>query len=98
MIDYKEIEKKWQKAWNDSKVFEVEPNDKKPLLVTAAFMYVNSPLHIGHARTYGTSDAYSRYMRMTGFNVLYPMAFHATGTPLLAFAKRIKNNDGELIK
>ena len=98
MINYNEIEKKWQKAWEDSKVFEVEPNDKKALLVTAAFPYVNSPPHIGHARTYGTVDAYARYMRMMGFNVLYPMAFHATGTPLLAFAKRIKNNDSELIK
>jgi leucyl-tRNA synthetase len=97
MIDYKDIEQKWQKAWNDAKIFEVEPNDKKPLMVTAAFPYVNSPPHIGHARTYGTADAYARYKRMRGFNVLYPMAFHATGTPLLAFAKRIRNNDRELI-
>jgi leucyl-tRNA synthetase len=96
-MDYKEIEAKWQKAWDDAKVFEVEPNDKKPFMVTAAFQYVNSPSHIGHGRTYGTADTYARYKRMCGFNVLYPMAFHATGTPLLAFAKRILSNDQELI-
>ncbi|MGI0100359.1 MAG: leucine--tRNA ligase [Candidatus Micrarchaeaceae archaeon] len=97
-MNYKEIEAKWQKAWNQAKVYEVEPNDRKPLLVTAAFPYVNSPQHIGHIRTYGTADTYARYMRMSGFNVLYPMAFHATGTPLLAFAKRIKADDKELIE
>lgn len=97
MINYKEIEEKWQRAWNEAKLFEVEPNDKKPLLVTAAFPYVNAPQHMGHIRTYGTADTYARYMRMRGYNVLYPMAFHATGTPLLAFAKRIRNNDQELI-
>ena len=96
-MDYKNIEEKWQKAWNDGKVFEAEPNDKKPLLVTAAFPYVNMPQHIGHIRTYGTADTYAKYMSMRGFNVLYPMAFHATGTPVLAFAKRIANNDQELI-
>ncbi len=97
MLDYKEMEEKWQKAWSQAKVFEPEPNDKKPLLVTAAFPYVNSPQHIGHVRTYGTADTYARYMRMRGFNVLYPMAFHATGIPLVAVAKRIRNNDQELI-
>jgi leucyl-tRNA synthetase len=96
-MDYKEIERKWQKAWEDAKAFEVEPNDRESFLVTAAFPYVNSPQHIGHIRTYGTADTYARYKRMKGFNVLYPMAFHATGTPLLAFAKRILSNDQELI-
>ncbi len=98
MMNYKSIEEKWQRAWADAKVFEVEPNDRKPLLVTAAFPYVNSPQHIGHVRTYGTADTYARYMRMMSFNVLYPMAFHASGVPILAFAKRIKNNDRELME
>lgn len=97
MLDYKEIERKWQTAWAHARVFEAEPNEKEPLMVFAAFPYVNSPQHIGHIRTYGTTDTYGRYMRMQGFNVLYPMGFHATGTPLLAFAKRISTNDSELI-
>jgi len=98
MINYKEIEGKWQKAWEEAKVFEVEPNEKRPFMVTAAFPYVNIPQHIGHIRTYGTADTYARYLRMRGFNVLYPFAFHATGTPVLAFAKRIANNDQDLIE
>jgi leucyl-tRNA synthetase len=98
MIDYKEIEAKWQKAWSEAHVFESEIGDKEPYLVTAAWPYVNTPLHIGHLRTYGTADALARYKRMRGFNVLYPMGFHATGTPVLAFAKRIKNNDREIIE
>lgn len=97
MIDYKSIEQKWQKAWDEAKAFDPEPDDREPLLITAAFPYVNAPQHIGHIRTYGTTDTYARYKRMRGFNVLYPMALHATGTPVLAFAKRIANNDKELI-
>ena len=97
MIDYKAIEEKWQKAWSDAKVFEAEPDDRPGLLVTAAFPYVNAPQHIGHLRTYGTTDMYARYKRMRGFNVLFPMGMHATGTPVIAFAKRIANNDQELV-
>lgn len=97
MIDYKEIEAKWQKAWDDAKLFEVDVSDKPSYMVTAAWPYVNSPMHIGHLRAFGTADALARYKRMRGFNVLYPMGFHATGTPVLAFAKRIKNKDQEII-
>ncbi|MEM2463319.1 MAG: leucine--tRNA ligase, partial [Candidatus Bathyarchaeia archaeon] len=63
-----------------------------------AYPYPNSPQHIGHARTYTLADAYARYMRMKGYNVLLPMAFHYTGTPVLAMAKRLAENDQELIK
>ncbi|HIH50140.1 MAG: leucine--tRNA ligase [Candidatus Micrarchaeaceae archaeon] len=97
MIDYRSIEQKWQKAWDDAKVFDPEPDEREPFMITAAFPYVNAPQHIGHIRTYGTTDTYARYKRMQGFNVLYPMALHATGTPVLAFAKRIANKDKELI-
>lgn len=98
MIDFIRIDAKWQKAWADAKIFEPEVSDKKPYLVFAAFPYANAPQHIGHLRTYGIADLLARYKRMQGYNVLYPMAFHATSTPIIAFAKRIKNNDAELIK
>ena len=97
LINYNEIERKWQRAWDDAKVFESEILDKESLLVTAAIPYVNAPPHVGHMRTYGTADIYARYMRMKGLNVLYPFGFHATGTPVLAFAKRLQNRDQELI-
>ncbi len=97
LIDYKEIEKRWQKAWADAKLFEPEPNHRKGIMVFAAEPYLDMPQHVGHLRTYGTADAYARYMRMKGFNVLYPMCWHATGTPVLAIAKRVQNNEKELI-
>ncbi len=97
MIDYASIEARWQKAWADARVFEAEPDDRKGVMIFGAEPYINAPLHIGHMRTFGTADLYARYMRMRGFNVLFPMALHATGTPVLAFAKRIRNNDSEII-
>ncbi len=98
MINYNGMEAKWQKAWADARIFESDVNDKPAYMVTAAWPYVNTPLHIGHLRAFGTSDVLARYKRMRGFNVIYPMGFHATGTPVLAFAKRIKNGDGEIVE
>ena len=96
-MDYKELDAKWQKRWSEAKIFESDPNSKESYLVTAAFPYPNGPQHIGHIRTYGTADVLARYKRMMGINVLFPMGFHATGTPVLAFSKRIKNKDADLI-
>jgi leucyl-tRNA synthetase len=96
-INYREIEQKWYKAWHDAKIYEVEPDERPSLLVTAAFPYVDMPQHIGHLRTYSTADAYARYKRMRGFNVLFPMGFQPSGIPIMAIAKRIANNDEQLI-
>ena len=96
MIDYRQIAEKWQKAWKEARLYEPEPDERKGMLVTAALPYVNMPPHLGHLRTYGTADFYARYLRMRGLNVLYPMAWHFTGTPILAIAKRIAANDEEL--
>lgn len=88
------IESKWIAKWNEAKAFESDPDPKKEKrYLTAAFPYPNSPQHIGHARTYTTTDIYARYLRHKGYNVLFPMAFHVTGTPILAMAKRIAKKD-----
>ena len=97
LIDYKSIQEKWLKKWEEAKLFEFDMNEKKGALVFAAFPYLNMPLHIGHLRTYGTVDLYSRYLRFKGLNVVFPMGFHKTGTPALAIAKRVKNNDKEVL-
>ncbi|MEM2386977.1 MAG: class I tRNA ligase family protein, partial [Candidatus Bathyarchaeia archaeon] len=95
----RKIEEKWQKRWEEARIFEANPDPSKPkFYITVAYPYPNSPQHIGHARTYTLADAYARYMRMRGYNVLLPMAFHYTGTPVLAMAKRLAENDQELIK
>jgi len=94
----KKIEEKWQKRWEDARIFEADPDPKKPkYFITVAYPYPNSPQHIGHARTYTMADMHARYMRMRGYNVLLPMAFHYTGTPVLAMSKRLADNDTDLI-
>jgi len=54
-------------------------------------------MHIGHGRSYVTADVYSRFKRMMGYNVLFPMAFHFTGTPIIAMADDVAKGDKELI-
>jgi leucyl-tRNA synthetase len=95
-MEFQEIEKKWRKKWDEAKVFESDASELRKFFLTAAFPYPNSPQHIGHARTYTTTDVYARFMRMKGYNVLFPMGFHVTGTPVLAMAKRIAEGDREI--
>ena len=95
---FRKIEEKWQKEWEKAKIFETDPDLKKPkCFITVAYPYPNSPQHIGHGRTYTLADVHARYMRMRGYNVLLPMAFHYTGTPVLAMAKRLADNDKGLV-
>ena len=73
-----------------SKIFNIDPDfSKKKYFITVAYPYPNSPQHIGHGRTYTLADAHARYKRMKGYNVLFPMGFHYTGTPILAMSRRI---------
>ncbi|RLG75718.1 MAG: leucine--tRNA ligase [Thermoprotei archaeon] len=93
-----EISDKWSKEWIKNNVFEADPDPNKPkFFITAAFPYPNSPMHIGHCRTYTITDIYARFKRMQGFNVLFPMGFHYTGTPILAMAEAVAKGDKELI-
>jgi len=97
-IDWSVIDKKWQKRWSENNDHETDSNDKEKKFITVAYPYPNSPQHIGHGRTYTITDVHSRYLRMKGFNVLFPMGFHYTGTPILGMAKRVEANDTELIE
>jgi leucyl-tRNA synthetase len=97
-IDWNIIEKKWQKAWKESKLFETNPQSEVPkFFITIAYPYPNMPLHVGHGRPFTLTDVYARFKRMHGFNVLFPMAFHYTGTPVLAIAKRVGAKDPVLL-
>ena len=97
-IDWNTIDKKWQKKWLENNDHEIDSNNKEKKFITVAYPYPNSPQHIGHGRTYTIADVHSRYLRMKGFNVLFPMGFHYTGTPILGMAKRVEANDAELIE
>jgi len=97
-MDWNAIDKKWQKKWSENNEHETDSNNKEKKFITVAYPYPNSPQHIGHGRTYTIADVHSRYLRMKGFNVLFPMGFHYTGTPILGMAKRVEANDAELIE
>jgi len=96
-IDWSGIETKWRKKWSEGKDFETDPNEKEKKFITVAYPYPNSPQHIGHGRTYTLADVHARYYRMKGYNVLFPMGFHYTGTPILGMAKRVEAGDAEII-
>ena len=88
-----EIEKKWQKKWEEGKLFQSDPDDRKKLFLTVAYPYPSGAMHIGHGRTYTVPDVYARFKRMEGYNVLFPMAWHVTGAPVIGIADRIKRKD-----
>ena len=87
------IEKKWQKKWADAKLFESNPDEREKLFLTVAFPYPSGAMHIGHGRTYTVPDVYARFKRMEGYNVLFPMAWHVTGAPVIGIADRIRRKD-----
>ena len=96
-INWNEIENKWRNIWIETKDFETNPNEKPKKFITVAYPYPNSPQHIGHGRTYTLADVHSRFYRMQGYNVLFPMGFHYTGTPVLGMAKRIQAGEKEIL-
>ncbi len=81
--NFNKIEKKWQKAWESKKIFEVkEDPKKKKYYVLEMFPYPSgNGLHMGHAFNYTIGDIYARFMRMKGYNVLYPMGYDSFGLP-----------------
>ena len=99
MSEFAEIEKKWQKRWKTEKVFEADPDEKREkFFLTVPYPYVNGALHIGHGRTYTIGDLIARWKRMEGYNVLFPMASHMTGTPIQGMVDRIKEGDPDAIE
>lgn len=94
MTNIHEVEKKWQREWEDSKVFEAEvEKDKDKYFVTFPYPYINLSPHVGHAYSILRTDMMSRFYMMLGYNSLFPMGFHATGEPIVGAAKRVKKGD-----
>ncbi len=99
MTSLSQMEKKWQKKWQNAKIFEADPDpNKEKYFITFPFSYMNGPLHVGHGFTATRVDAIARYKRMKGYNVLFPWAWHWTGETIAGASERVKNGDETLIR
>jgi leucyl-tRNA synthetase len=96
--DPRAIEQRWRERWADSGRYEAEPDpdgDADATFLTVPYPYPSGGMHIGHARTYTVPDVYARYRRQQGDNVLFPMAWHVTGTPIIGAVERLKKGEDE---
>lgn len=93
MYDSDSIEKKWEKVWEENKSYKTDVRDfsKPKMYILDMFPYPSGQgLHVGHVEGYSATDAYSRFKRAQGYNVLHPMGFDSFGLPAEQYS--IKNN------
>lgn len=98
--DFKTIEPKWQKIWEQKGAFHAKNEFDKPkyyALVEFPYPSANG-LHVGHPRSYTAMDIIARKRRMQGYNVLYPMGWDAFGLPTENFAMKMKIHPAEVTK
>ncbi|WP_019176906.1 leucine--tRNA ligase [Methanomassiliicoccus luminyensis] len=92
-----QIEAKWQERWYAAKINESERDSRPKFMIIFAYPGLTGYLHVGHMRGYTYVDAIGRYMRMSGYNVLFPVGTHATGNGAISLAKRIRERDQKTI-
>ena len=97
-IDFRDVERRWQSLWEKKRIFQPEPSERPKFFITIPYPYLNGNLHAGHTRTFTIGDAVARYKRMKGYNVLFPMGFHVTGTPIIGLAELIQKKDPNTIE
>lgn len=88
-----EIEAKWQKRWYEAGINEANRDHRPKFMMIFAYPGVTGYLHVGHMRGFSYVDAMTRYRRMLGDNVLFPVGTHATGNGAISLANRVRRRD-----
>ena len=95
-FDIKQLESEYVDVWKEQ--FRSDPGEKDKFYLNVAYPYPSGAMHVGHGRTYIVPDVIARFWRMQGKQVLYPMAFHVTGTPVIGISRRIAARDEKTIR
>jgi len=95
-FDLRKFEEEAHDQW--AHAFESNPSNLEKFYLNVAYPYPSGAMHVGHGRTYIVPDVVARFQRMQGKQVLYPMAFHVTGAPVVGISKRIANRDEKTIR
>lgn len=100
MYNFKSIEEKWQRYWDENKSFKaLNETEKEKFYYLIEFPYPSGAgLHVGHVRSYTALDAMARKKRMEGYNVLYPIGWDAFGLPAEQYAIKNHIHPSEAVK